>query len=400
MKSARFGSEAASSKPSAKHQDTPPEDYSVWRNTALRYGGYADEVGEFMVPYTGALGKFLGYLVSGLYCVADMGTSLTSKFRNASPELTTAQKTRKTAAEGLDLSFFHVIATLLIPPKLIGAVVETASHILDREALAHAREAAQSAPPSKGLFSWISKKKLDFETAMNQRLAPHVERFLAKKQAENGFLIQKTEAASNWLLNKHGSKLAPFVEGTAKLADQYNHWMPISYFRDAEIGNKLRENVKFLKDANRSLTREQITKLAWIKPIPVLVGIAMIPLIAHPFDKLMIKIQNWTTRPLLGKNKIKVENGELVSVQNPEFWGKHPKIPKRIKKRHHQIATFAGHHIVQAHYQRRQQAAHFGTMAFNQTPYRPYSSPIANFTQPANPFARPVYPSGDRGFYC
>jgi hypothetical protein len=379
-----------------------PDDFSVWRHTPLRYAGYADEVGEFMTPYSGAFGKFLGYVVSGLYCVADMGTSLTQKYKNASPELTTGQKTRKTAAEGVDLSFFHLMASLLVPPKLIGAVVETASHILDDEALAHARQEAQKSgvtSSSGGLLNWFTAKKLEWETALNRQLAPHVERFLAAKQAERGPWIQKVESASDWLLNKRGPQVAPLVALTAEMAERYNRWMPVSYFKDEEIGRKLKENIDFLNNPQLRLSPRQITKLAWLKPLPVLLGIGMIPIVAHPFDKLMGKIQNWTTRPLVGKNKIVREEGQLKSVRNPEFWGKHPKNSRHPGKRPHlPPSTFSGH-VLQAHY-RRQVAARFGTMAYYPYLYRPRPVLTTPAAQPANPLIRPVYPAGHQGFYC
>lgn len=70
----------------------------------------------------------------------------------------------------------------------------------------------------------------------------------------------------------------------------------------------------------RLMTRDEA---AWVvqnrlsRPLPVFVGIAMIPLIAHPFDLLMEKVQDWTSRLLLGKHRLAKVPGDITISPDP-----------------------------------------------------------------------------------
>jgi hypothetical protein len=80
----------------------------------------------------------------------------------------------------------------------------------------------------------------------------------------------------------------------------------------------------------RAQDAEKIIRERLHKPIPALVGLALIPVVAHPFDLFMEKVQDWTTRILLGKHKlIKLkgptiiqpqEGGKAKVTQLPDQW--------------------------------------------------------------------------------
>lgn len=270
------------------------EDASIWRDTALRYGGYADEVGEFLGPYLGGVGKFLGYGVSSLYVLADMGTTLPKKYKNASPELTRWQKIRKTGAEAVDLGVFHGVATLLVPPMIIGG----GAHFVDKHLTSNASK--------YGKF------------VQNN---PRLQR-IAKKQAE--WANKNLQPG----LARAGKSLARMMEPLERQVAKSNP----DFIKRIPIFGGLLENLSGdLKDLRQldkfNFNQKNVIKLLLQKPIPVAIGIGMVPLIAHPFDKLMLKVQDWTIRPLMGINKIvKDENGKRKSVKNPTFWG-HQKQP-------------------------------------------------------------------------
>jgi hypothetical protein len=267
------------------------EDPSIWRDTALRYLGYADEVGEFMGPYMGGLGKMLGYGISSLYVLADMGTTLPQKYHDASPALSRGQKIKKTGAEALDLGLFHYVATLLVPPMLIGK----GAHWVDKFVTADNTWYGKKVQQSPALNAW-AQKRLPWA---NRQLQP----FLAKQ----GHGIAKFMApVERWVQKKNPQILKRIPIFGQLLADLPGDLAAMRGLNDFQFDE------------------QKIIRLMAQKPIPVAIGIGLVPLIAHPFDKLMLKIQDWTIRPLLGKNKLERDaQGRLKSVKNPTFWG-HP----------------------------------------------------------------------------
>ncbi len=270
------------------------EDASIWRDTALRYLGYADEVGEFMGPYLGGLGKMLGYGISSVYVLADMSTTLPKKYHDASPELNRWQKTKKTGAEALDLGLFHYVATLLVPPLLIGK----GAHWVDKYVTADKTWYGQKVQNSPRLNAF-ARKRLPWA---NQQLQP----FLAKRGQGIARLMAPIE---RWVSKKNPDTLKR---------------IPIFGQLLTELPADLAA-MRGLKDFK--FDEQKLIRLLVQKPIPVGIGIGLVPLIAHPFDMLMLKIQDWTIRPLLGKNKlVRDPQGRLKSVKNPTFWGHRPPV--------------------------------------------------------------------------
>jgi hypothetical protein len=304
-------------------------DASIWRDTSLRYGGYADEVGEFAAPYLGGLGKFVGYCIATVYCMSDLGTTIPKKYRNAPAEMGTGQKSKSAAAETVDLTFFHLVATLLVPPRLIGMAVHSAERVLDPLVLKSAQDAlADEADELKGSgnilkkgMHAISKAKLAGEETLHHLISPRIGKII-DNQAVSAGVMSSVQGKVNGMIKRFGSGMGSIVKGTAYLAEKYNGFMPFEAFKDTEMPETLKKNAKFLKEG-RELSQRDVAKLVLMKPWPVLVGIGMVPLIAHPFDKLTVKVMDWTIRPLLGKNKIvRGEDGKLKSIHNPSFWGK------------------------------------------------------------------------------
>jgi hypothetical protein len=348
-------------------------------------------------------------VTAGLYCVADLGSTLVNKLKNAGPELTTGQKAYRTMAEGIDLSFFHLFATMLIPPQIIGAAADSANRMLDADVLAEAQ--AHSKPVAAGsstLQQWlgqVSQKKLALETAVNQKLAPHIDKFLTQRAKSLGEDSAISKGAS-WLFDTHRAKVQSVVSTTSKITDAYNRCMPVSLFKADELVPMLESNQKALSSPGKLLDSKQLAKLIWTKPIPVLVGVGLIPSIAHAFDAFMVQVQNWTTRLLFGKNKLVQEQGKWISKRNPDFWGKPAKPPVvyMAQSKPHPYPPQPGQHIHQG-------TAHFGIVPrypyaggylqvaryvypWQPLPYQPMRTIARPGVVPSFPINKPGYPTG------
>lgn len=326
----------------ANQQSLQNDDASIWRDTSLRYGGYADEVGEFLTPYLGKVGQFAGYGISTAYVMADMLTTLPRQFKNASPEFSTAKKSWQTAKEALDLGVFHAVATLLIPPMLIGSVVEATGHLLEKP---------QEKPNMEPRFSAVNSKKfanaavheesggmrglLDKGLAkLTSGIAPTTRQwaensvdYLAKNVVTDGVY-----EAANKTVRGSRNVLGAIANGCAAIAGACNKVPGLSSVVGGDLVDTLNENAKSIKNFEtfaaggaKEAGKRKLASLLFLKPLPVAIGVGMVPLIAHPFDEMMLKIQDWTIRPLIGKNKIvKGPDGKYHSVRNPEFWGRKP----------------------------------------------------------------------------
>lgn len=392
----------------------PPEDYSIWRHTALRYLGYADEVGEFTVSYFGGAGKCIGYVIAGLYCIADLGSTLGHKLKNAGPDLSAGQKAYKTVAEGIDLSFFHLFATMLIPPQILGVAAASADRMLDPSVLAEAKAHLKPIPANgnvlQRLSGWISHQKLALETSANKGLAPHVDAFLNQRAKSLDDTSAVSKAAS-WLFDTHRAKVKAVVDSAITITNTYNRVMPLACLKADELIPMLERNRQALSSsAEKLLGPKQLARLFWTKPMPVLVGLGLIPPVAHSFDHFMVRVQNWTTRLLFGKNKLAQEQGQWVSKRNPEFWGKRPSKPTGThvgQPGNYKPLRQNGRHLHQA-------PAHFGTVPsypYNRYIGGPYpqmpaygnswqpmtSQPARNAFRPVlTPASQPGYPTGYR----
>lgn len=319
------------------HQHTmQDDDASIWRDTSLRYGGYADEVGEFLTPYLGKVGQFAGYGISTGYVLADMFTTLPKQFKHASPEFSTAKKSWQTAKEALDLSIFHGIATLLIPPMLIGSVVEATGNLLEKPkhdphfSAGNGKQAAQAVAKEGFSLRGALDKGLEKATSpiapTTQKWADNSVEYLTKKVVTDKFY----ERANDWISNNN-TRLASIANPFAVMAKWCNKVPGLDKIVDKGLVDTLEKNVESIRTLKKFGSREELARLLFLKPIPVAIGIGMVPLIAHPFDELMLKIQDWTIRPLIGKNKIiKDANGKYHSVRNPAFWGRKPQ-PEILK---------------------------------------------------------------------
>lgn len=91
---------------------------NVWRDTPLRYVGYADELGEAMAPYIGHQAVTGSYLLSGLYALGDVITS-SHRVYHKHRDLSRQHRIRKTVTEALDSTLFHLAATVFIPALMI-----------------------------------------------------------------------------------------------------------------------------------------------------------------------------------------------------------------------------------------------------------------------------------------
>lgn len=374
------------------HQHTmQDDDASIWRDTSLRYGGYADEVGEFLTPYLGKVGQFAGYGISTGYVLADMLTTLPKQFKNASPEFSTAKKSWQTAKEALDLSIFHGVATLLIPPMLIGSVVEATGHLLEKPK----QEPHFSAGNGKQVAEAIAKDGFSLRGALDKGLekatapiAPTTQKWAEKSldYATKNIVTDGIYKKANKAVFKSKDALGWVANGCAKMAEGLNKY-GFSFVVDKELVDKLKQNTSSIKSFTdfaagdtKEAGKRKLANLMFLKPIPVAIGIGMVPLIAHPFDELMLKIQDWTIRPLIGKNKIiKDESGKYHSVRNPAFWGR-KEHPILTTSRTGQLAPLASG--VAAHSKKLHQAQ-FGV-------YQSVNSPFS--TAGFNTFSAPVVP--------
>jgi hypothetical protein len=295
------------------------DDASIWRDTGLRYGGYADEVGEFAAPFLGRTGQFVGYGISTVYCLLDMfATTLPKKFKIQSDnDVPVKTKTRNTMAEALDLGLFHYVATLWIPPMLIGSVVEMADKLLDKDF----KHEASSDRLRRLLQNGLGKLIKPFQSKSTQAVD-------AWLNTTGSTLVKgKPLETANALFAKNKTTLASSVKFFANIGSVLEHIPGLK----ALIGAQgLHHDAKAVQN-KVGFTPKELAKLVFIKPIPLLIGVGMIPLIAHPFDKLMVAIQNWTIRPLIGKNKISTTaKGGLKSEHNPGFLGEKPAVEKSV----------------------------------------------------------------------
>lgn len=305
-----FGSASAQS-PAQKTEKN--EDYSVWRDTALRYGGYADEVGEFLTPYLGSTAKFVGYGLSTLYCLGDMGTTLPQKYAKGTENgLPASKKLLKTGGEGLDLAAFHAVATLWIPPMLIGSVVDSANKLLD--STAHVEKPGDAI--RKGIMAVFDK----FVDPVQEKTSKFVDRHWVS--AWKPIVETHLNDGANQFIRRNNKTLASLANPLDVLSRLVSNTPGLQKFWSTDDAKGLSQNVDDLAK-KVAFNSDELTRLLLVKPLPVMIGIGMVPLIAHPFDKLMLKVQDWTIRPLLGKNKIvRDADGKLKSVRNPEYWGR------------------------------------------------------------------------------
>jgi hypothetical protein len=283
------------------------ENASIWRDTTLRYGGYADEVGEFVTPYTGVVGKFLGYGISSLYCLADMGTTLARKIRSHKDEpVSKTEKTLKIGADMADLGIFHAVATLLIPPMLIGSGVELVSDLLDSEAhieKSSGLKGALKALPQRGIDAIKPKVRQTIDSAL-ETAAPHLERF-AKPGADA-------------FIRRLGPGLGAIAEQCSRIAQGFSRVPGLNRLVDNAMATEMQENASRIR-RKTYFTGIELGRLG-LKAIPVAIGVGLVPLIAHPFDHLMLQVQNWTNRLLFRQNRLVREDGAVHSRPNPNYW--------------------------------------------------------------------------------
>jgi len=283
----------------------------VWRHTALRYGGYADEMGEFLAPYLGGLGRFAGYGLAALYCLADMGTTLPKKYAKGTENgLSPTQKTVKTAQEAADLAVFHLAASLWIPPMLIGSVVDLTSKLLDSKAHMETpgdplRKRIMTgldklvAPVTKQSQDWIDRHWVG-------RLKPFVE--------------NRLKASADRVIRANNQRLVNIIGVFAGLSDRVAKLPGLRSVWTLKNAGEIRRNMKQI-GAKTQFGVDELTRLLFVKPLPVLVGIALVPLVSHPFDQLMVLLEDWTLRLLSGKNRLtRRADGKLQPVRNPAYW--------------------------------------------------------------------------------
>ncbi len=313
----------ASGVPAHPKADPQGEDASIWRDTALRYGGYADEVGEFMSPYLGGFGKFVGYGISSVYCLADLSTTLVKKITNHKDDpMSTPEKSLKISLDMTDLAIFHLFATLLIPPKIIGTAVEFLNQSLDSKDYHEAKSKfdTHAAKGAKGLGHQFEKGLLNGSAFIQSLIGEPLDMAVEKLSAKESLFSRKVAPAINSALNATRKPLASIYSGTHTLATVYDKAMPVPYFKIGELLQSLSENVAFLRGTEKVATDSLARKLL-IKPFPVLLGIGMVPLIAHPFDKLMLKTQDWSNRLLFTKTKVQKDpNGGYHAQTNLKYW--------------------------------------------------------------------------------
>lgn len=104
-----------------------PED-NIFRDTVLRYCGYANEVGEsFRYQYP----RFVtpSYLLSACYCLADAGTTGLSRY-NTSKDNELALKLSAIAT--LDTLVWQLLASVLIPGATINTIVRLSKFGVDQ----------------------------------------------------------------------------------------------------------------------------------------------------------------------------------------------------------------------------------------------------------------------------
>ncbi len=304
--------EAAAS--TATNHETPQkgdDDYSVWRHTALRYGGYADEMGEFLAPYLGGLGRFAGYGLAALYCLADMGTTLPKKYAKGSENgLSPTQKTVKTAQEAADLALFHLAASLWIPPMLIGSVVDLTSKLLDSKA-----HVEMSGDP-------LRKRIM---TGLNKLVAPVTKQsqgWIDRHWVEplKPFVETRLKAVADRQIQALNGRLARVVGVFASLSDWVAKTPGLRSVWTLKNAGEIRRNMKQI-GAKTQFGVDELTRLLFVKPLPVLIGIALVPLVSHPFDQLMVLFEDWTLRLLSGKNRLtRLPDGKLKPMRNPAYW--------------------------------------------------------------------------------
>ncbi len=95
-----------------------PEEANVWRDTPLRYLGYADEFGEAMAPYIGHKAVTGSYVLSSLYALVDVATA-SHRVYHRNRDLSPQGRIRKTLTEALDSTLFHLAATVFVPALMI-----------------------------------------------------------------------------------------------------------------------------------------------------------------------------------------------------------------------------------------------------------------------------------------
>lgn len=135
------------------HQDddgTKPS-YNVFRDSLLRYMGYANEVGEsfryqyprFVVPT---------YLVAFGYVVADAASTSYSTWQDTRAT-NTSERWKKTIYAGSDTLLWQSLASVMIPGAIINVIVKASRHAVRRSPFALAPMVAKWLPTATGLGS-------------------------------------------------------------------------------------------------------------------------------------------------------------------------------------------------------------------------------------------------------
>ncbi len=95
-----------------------PETHNIWRDSSLRYIGYADEAGEILANYIGPKAVRASYYASAAYGLVDILSTAKKTFKNHNHR-SRGHRFKRTLEEIVDGTLFHTAATVFIPATLI-----------------------------------------------------------------------------------------------------------------------------------------------------------------------------------------------------------------------------------------------------------------------------------------
>jgi fission process protein 1 len=126
-------------------------EYNIFRNSMLRYLGYANEVGE---SFRYQFPKFVtpSYIVSFGYCFADAATSGHSAFDEATKK-GSPTATADSVVATVDTLIWQSLASVMIPGAIINAVVRASRFVVSRSPMVLPAMVSTWAPTAIGLGS-------------------------------------------------------------------------------------------------------------------------------------------------------------------------------------------------------------------------------------------------------
>ena len=118
-------------KTTERNQPEKPPQYNIFRESPLRYLGYANEVGEsfrYQFPFLVAP----SYVVAFSYCILDSATIGYKTWTHYDANLTSRSREVQTSIATCDAMMWQTLASVLIPGFTINMLVKASRYVVSR----------------------------------------------------------------------------------------------------------------------------------------------------------------------------------------------------------------------------------------------------------------------------